>query len=123
MTFTSYDAWWWPFLFILLAGWLPTGMWRYLGVYFTGDIDENAQILVFVRALATALVAAVIAKLVLYPDGALAQSTMELRVAAVAIGFGLYHVSGGKVWLGVLSAECVLLASMSLANLSWVSLS
>ncbi len=107
MTFTSYDTWWWPFLFILLGGWLPTGMWRYLGVYFAGDIDENAQVLVFVRAIATALVAAVIAKLVLYPDGALAQSALILRLAAVVIGFVIYHVSRGKVWLGVLTAEAI----------------
>ncbi len=104
MTFTSYDAWWWPFVFILLAGWLPTGMWRYLGVYFAGDIDENAEVLVFVRALATSLVAAVIAKLVLYPDGSLAQSPLLLRISAVAIGFALYRLSKGKVWVGVLTA-------------------
>jgi hypothetical protein len=117
MTFTSYDVWWWPFLFILLAGWLPTGMWRYLGVYFAGGIDENAEILVFVRALATALVAAVIAKLVLYPDGALAQSPLSLRIGAVAIGFCLYRLSGGKVWLGVLSAEAIfLIGQMLLQN-------
>jgi Branched-chain amino acid transport protein (AzlD) len=112
MTFTSYDVWWWPYVFILLAGWLPTGMWRYVGVYFAGGIDENAEILVFVRALATALVAAVIAKLVLYPDGSLAQSPLSLRLFAVAIGFGFYRLSGGKVWLGVLSAECILVAGL-----------
>ena len=107
MTFTSYDVWWWPFLFILLTGWLPTGMWRYLGVYFAGDIDENSKVLVFVRALATSLVAAVIAKLVIYPEGALAQSSLPLRIAALAIGFAAYNGSNGKVWLGVLSAETV----------------
>jgi Branched-chain amino acid transport protein (AzlD) len=107
MTFTSYDTWWWPFLFILAAGWLPTGMWRYLGVYFAGNIDENAEVLVFVRALATSLVAAVIAKLVLYPEGALAQSPLILRVSAFALGFTIYRMSGGKVWLGVLIAEAI----------------
>ncbi|MGL4490626.1 MAG: AzlD domain-containing protein [Rhizobiaceae bacterium] len=109
MTFTSYEVWWWPYLFILLAGWLATDIWRYLGVYFAGDIDENAEILVLVRALATALVAAVIAKLVLYPEGALAQSSLALRLAAVAIGFAIYRLTNGKVWAGVLSALSIFL--------------
>jgi hypothetical protein len=112
MTFQAYDYWWWPFVFILAAGWLPTGMWRYLGVYFAAGIDEDAQILVFVRALATALVAAVIAKLVLYPDGALAKTSMALRLTAVAVGFLAYATIGRRIWLGVLCAEALLLAGI-----------
>jgi hypothetical protein len=50
MTFAALDTWWWPYVFILAAGWLPTGMWRYLGVFFAGNLDENAEILVFIRA-------------------------------------------------------------------------
>ena len=114
MTFTSYDNWWWPYAFILMCGWLPTAMWRYLGVYFAGDIDESAEVLVFVRALATALVAAVIAKLILYPDGALAQIPWLLRLGAAVAGFIVYHRSNSKVWLGVLCAEVILISGQSI---------
>ncbi len=116
MTFQSIDAAWWPYLFIFLAGSVATDLWRYLGVYFAGHVDENAEILVFVRAMATALVAAVIAKLILYPDGALAASPVWLRIGAAAIGFAAYHASGKKVYAGVLSAEAVLITGMLMVD-------
>ena len=82
MTFGAIDAWWWPFLFILVGGWLVTDGWRFLGVYLGGRIDETSEAMVFVRAVATALVAAVIANLVIFPAGALADSPVWLRVGA-----------------------------------------
>lgn len=116
MTFTSIDTWWWPYLFILLAGWLPTNMWRYLGVYFAGNIDEKSEALVLVRAIATALVAAVIAKLVLYPEGALAASSQSLRLSAAALGFAAYWFGGKKVYVGVLAGEVLLIGGMLLGH-------
>ena len=114
VTFEAIGASWWPYLFIFLAGSVATDIWRYLGVYFAGHVDENAEILVFVRALATALVAAVIAKLILYPDGALAASPVWLRIGAAATGFAAYLASGKKVYAGVLSAEAVLISGLLL---------
>ncbi len=112
MTFQSIDTVWWPYLFIFLAGSVATDMWRFLGVYFAGHVDENAETLVFVRTVATALVAAVIAKLILYPDGALAASPVWLRIGAAATGFAAYLASGKKVYVGVLSAEAVLVGGI-----------
>ena len=60
MTFAALDAWWWPYLFILIAGFAATDFWRFLGVYLGGRISEDSDLLVLVRAVATALVAAVI---------------------------------------------------------------
>lgn len=114
MTFDAVETWWWPFVFILAAGWLPTAIWRYLGVYFAGNIDENAEILVFIRALATALVAAVIAKLVLYPEGALALSPLALRLTCVAAGFATYWFARRSVFVGVLVAEALFVSAMAL---------
>lgn len=112
MTFDALDTWWQPYLFILLAGWLPTGMWRYFGVFFAGNLDEDAEILVFIRTLATALVAAVIAKLVLYPEGALALSPLWLRLSCTASGFAAYWFSGRRVFVGVVVAEALLVTAM-----------
>lgn len=113
MTFLALDNGWWPYLFIFLAGSVATDMWRFLGVYFAGHLDENAEILVFVRTVATALVAAVIAKLILYPDGALAASPIYLRIGAAAGGFCAFLLSGKKVWAGVFAAELLLIAGLA----------
>ena len=102
------DAWWWPYAFILIAGWATTYPWRVLGVYLGGRIDEDSDALVLVRAVATALVAAVIGNLVVFPTGPLADSTLILRIAAVAIGFVAYLMLRRTVLTSIVVAEAVL---------------
>lgn len=109
MTFQSFDTWWWPYLFILLAGWLPTDMWRWLGVYFSGNLDENSEVFVAVRALATALVAAIIAKLILFPTGSLAETSIILRIVAASAGFGIFLLTGQRVFVGIFTAEAIII--------------
>ncbi len=112
MSFTAFDNGYWPYLFILIAGWLPTDIWRFLGVYLAGHVREDSGALVFARTLATSLVAAVIAKLVLYPEGALAASPLWLRLAAMAAGFAVYLKLGRKVYLGVIAGEALLVGGI-----------
>jgi len=114
MTFESVDAWWWPYLFILLAGWLATDAWRFLGVYFGDRISEESDAIVFVRCIATALVAAVIGNLIIFPSGALAETPILLRIAASGAGFLAYLCLRRSVALGILAAEAVLLGGLFL---------
>lgn len=108
MTFFSNEAWWWPFLFILVAGWLATDFWRFLGVHLGGRISENSDLLVLVRTLATALVAAVIGNLIVFPSGALAATPLALRLGAAGVGFAAYLALGKRVIVGIAAAELVL---------------
>lgn len=112
MTFESLNTWWWPFAFILIAGWIATDMWRWLGVLLGNRIEETAEILVYVRAVATALVAAVISQLILFPSGALADSSIFLRIIAVFVGFVTYIYFGKRIWIGVAVALGVLLTGL-----------
>ncbi|KQT60304.1 MULTISPECIES: AzlD domain-containing protein [unclassified Aureimonas] len=100
---------WWPYAFILLAGWLPTDMWRWIGVASAGRIDENSRLIALARAVATALVAAVIARLVFYPTGSLAAVPDAVRVGALAAGFLSYILLGRHILLGCFVAEAILL--------------
>lgn len=104
------DTWWWPFVMILVAGWLATDVWRWLGVFAGGRLREDGELLIWVRCVATALVAGVISKLVLFPQGVLADTPLLLRLAAAAVGFAAFLASRQKVLVGVLSAEAFLLA-------------
>jgi len=108
MTFHAIDSWWWHFLFILVAGWVATDAWRFLGVHFGGRIAEDSDALVFVRCVATALVAAVIGNLFLFPSGALADTSVALRVAAAAIGFAAYLLTGKRMLVGIVAGELAL---------------
>lgn len=112
MTFQSLDAWWWPYLFILIGGWLATDAWRYLGVYLGGRISDDSQALVLVRALATALVAAVIGNLIVFPSGALAATPLALRLIAASGGFVGYLLARRSVVVGIVVAEAILLAGI-----------
>lgn len=115
MTFGALDSWWWPFLFILVGGWLATDAWRFLGVYLGDRLSEDSDLLVLVRAVATALVAAVIGNLIVFPSGALADTSLALRIGAAIAGFTAYLCLGRKVLVGIMVAEVVLLAGMWLA--------
>jgi len=108
MTFTANDSWWWPYLFILLGGWLATDFWRFLGVYLGGRLSEQSELLVLVRCIATGLVAAVIANLIVFPTGVLASTPLSLRIGAAVSGFLAYLASGKKVVVGIVAGELVL---------------
>lgn len=108
MTYVSHDQWWWPFLFILVAGWLPTDIWRFLGVTLGGRMEEGSDLLVLVRAVATALVAAVVGNLVVFPGGALASTPLALRTGAAGLGFVAYLAGGRHMIVGIATAEILL---------------
>lgn len=99
---------WWPYVFILLGGWLPTDMWRYLGVVSANRIDETSEAASLARTIATSLVAAVIAQLVFFPSGALAEIPTAVRVLSLAAGFAAFQLSRRRILLGILAAELVI---------------
>ena len=60
-------------------------------MWFGGGIDEGSELLVWVRAVATAILAGVIAQILVQPPGALASVPEWLRYAAVAAGFAGFY--------------------------------
>jgi hypothetical protein len=61
-----------PYLALVLVGFLPNEIWRVLGIVIARGLDEGSELLVWVRAVATAVLAGIIAQLILSPPGALA---------------------------------------------------
>ena len=100
----------WPYLLVILAGFLPTEVWRTAAVLFARGIDEESEALVLVRAVATALVAAVIARLVLTPTGDLVAVPLLVRIGACVAGYGVYLLYRKTVFFGVLAGEVVIVA-------------
>lgn len=112
MTYFGSGHWWWPYLFILLAGWVATDFWRFLGVALGGRMAEGSDLLVLVRSVATALVAGVVGNLIVFPGGALATTPLALRLGAAVIGFAAYFASGRRMIVGILVAEALLIAGL-----------
>lgn len=91
----------WPYIVIIIAGWLATDLWRWLGVLAGNRLKEGSEALNWVRAVATALVMAVTAKLVVFPTGTLEASPLWLRLAAAGLGFAAFLLAGQRVLVGV----------------------
>jgi len=114
LTFESFSGSWWPYLFILVAGVLATEVWRWLGVLAGGVLKEDTEALTWVKAVATALVAAVVGQLILSPSGELAAAPVAVRIGAAALGWIAFLIARKSVLVGVLVAEAVLFAGWSI---------
>jgi len=93
---------------LIVAGFLPNEIWRWLGVVFARGLDEGSELLVWVRAVATAILAGVIAKLTIFAPGVLATVPTSVRVGAVLIGFLAFTLIRRSVFAGVLAGEAAL---------------
>lgn len=98
----------WPYLAVIVFGFLPSEIWRVLGVVFATGLREDSQILVWVRAVATTLLAGVVAKLLLSPNGALAIVPFAARIGSVAIGVAAFVSLRRSVIAGVVAGEVAL---------------
>jgi hypothetical protein len=101
----------WGYLVLVLVGFLPAEIWRLLGLLIGRGIDEESEILVWVRAVATAVLAGVIAKIVLFAPGSLAGVPLSARLLAIVCGFLAFLAARRSVFVGVASGEVVLLAA------------
>jgi hypothetical protein len=98
-----------PFVALVLVGFLPNEIWRALGLLLARGLDEDSEIVVWSRAVATAILAGVIARLILFPSGALTGIPLFVRVAAAACGFAAFVGIRRSAFAGVLVGEAVLL--------------
>lgn len=101
---------WHALAVLVVAGFLPNEVWRMLGLWIGGGIDESSELLVWVRAIATAVLAGVIAQILVVPPGALSGVPDLLRYGAVAAGFVAFALTGRSILVGVICGEVVLVA-------------
>jgi hypothetical protein len=100
----------WPYLLLILVGFLPNEIWRVLGLMIGRGLSEDSELVLLARAVATALVAGVAAKLIVFATGALAYVPFEVRLGAVVGGFLAFLLARRSVFVGVLAGEALLLA-------------
>lgn len=106
----------WPYLVLVLVGFLPNEIWRVLGFVAARGLDENSEIVMWVRGVATAVLAAVIAKLTIFAPGALADIPLFVRLAAAACGVVAFFLIRRSVFAGVLVGEIVLIGGAFLLS-------
>lgn len=97
-------------LLVILLGFLPTEVWRILAVIAGRRVEEGSAVFHWVRAVATALLAAVVARLLFAPTGALAEIPLMLRLGSVVAGVAGFLLVRRSVFAGVVVGEIVLMA-------------
>ena len=99
----------WPFLVLIVVGFLPSEIWRVLGVVLARGMRDDSEIIVWVRAVATTLLAGVVVKLLIWPTGALAMVPFWGRFTALAMGLAAFHLARRSVMAGVVAGEISLI--------------
>jgi branched-subunit amino acid transport protein len=98
------------YLAILLAGVLVHEPWRWLGLALGTGIDGDSEIFRWVKAVATALVAALVMRIVVFPPGALAGVEGWLRLGAFAAGLAIFFATGRNLGVGIIGGAVVMVA-------------
>lgn len=88
--------------------------WRWIGMFLGRNIDIQSEIFRWVRAVSTALVAALVMRLLIFPAGALQTVPFGVRVVAMAAGLAAFMIGGRRVSYGV-SLAAVALVGLQLA--------
>ena len=97
------------YLLLVLVGFLPNEIWRVLGLVFAHGIDEESELFMWARAVATAVLAGVIAKILLFPPGVLANVPLIVRLGAIACGLLAFLLVRRSVFAGVAAGEVALI--------------
>jgi hypothetical protein len=98
------------YVILVLIGFLPSEVWRWLGIALGRGLDEQSEIILWVRGVATALIAGVVARIVFIPPGALAAVPLPVRIAALAGGFLGFLLIRRSAFAGVVVGEALLIA-------------
>lgn len=104
----------WMYGFLLLAGAGATAPWRMLGVLLSTNLDLDSEVLRWVRAVSTALIAGLVARMVLLPVGALAGVPLWLRCAAFAVALAVFFAARRHLATGIAAGTVVLVLGQHL---------
>ena len=92
-----------PYLVLIFACFLPHEAWRWLGVVLSRGLDEDSELIVWVRAVAVAILTGVVAKIVVFSPGALAGVPLWVRLSAAVAGMVAFFLSRQSVLVAVVT--------------------
>ena len=98
-------------LTLAVAGTAANEIWRLCGVWVSRGVDPGGPMMIWVRDISTALVAALIARLLLQPVGSLASIAGGVRFIAFATGVAAYFLSRRSLPIGLAFGEAAFFAS------------
>jgi hypothetical protein len=101
----------WPYLVLIVVGVLPNEAFRFAGVALARAVDDRSKIFVWVRHVATALLAGLVAKLLFSPASLLGTVPLGFRLGAVTFGVAAFFLTRRSLLLGILCGEAALVTA------------
>ena len=99
---------WLPWLF-LLVGAVTTYVWRGIGVMLSGRINADSPVMRWVAAVAYAMLAGLIIRMIVLPAGSLAAISLLDRAGAAAVTIAVYFITRRSIILGVAAGATTLI--------------
>lgn len=99
---------WAGYVLIIAVGMLMTEPWRWVGVRLSRDLSVDSEIFRWVRAVSTAMVAGLVARLLVFPIGQLETVPLEVRVLAFAFGIAVFLFTQRNLAIGVIAGAAFL---------------
>jgi branched-subunit amino acid transport protein len=104
-----------PWLF-LLVGALATYAWRGLGVMLSGRVNADSPVMRWVAAVAYAMLAGLIIRMIVLPAGSLAAISLIDRLGASAVTVVVYFITRRSIVLGVAAGAATLILLLYLRH-------
>ena len=83
-------------IFVILITSLATYLSRFLGVLSSENINVNSNIFKWFNCIAYAILSALIARMVIFPAGALSESSILIRILVIAAGIIIFFATKKK---------------------------
>lgn len=96
------------YIILLLVGALMTEPWRWAGVWLARDLQVDSEIFRWIKAVSTALVSGLVARMVVFPIGALADIPLMVRLGAFGLSVMIYFFAGRNIFWSVLGGTTAL---------------
>lgn len=90
----------WPYVLVVVGG-LATYFWRGLGVALSGRVNAGSRLFEWVACVAYALLAGLIARMVILPNGPLAETASADRIGAAVVALAIFFLTRRNIGLGV----------------------
>lgn len=107
---------WGGYALILFAGMLATEPWRWLGVRLSRDLSVDSEVFRWVRAVSTAMVAGLVARLLTFPLGQLEAVPLSVRLGAFVAGVLFFVFVWRSLAIAVAGSAVLLVAAAYLVS-------
>ncbi|MFK7866018.1 MAG: AzlD domain-containing protein [Alphaproteobacteria bacterium] len=87
----------------LIAGIIGTASWRLLGAVLIGKVDEQSPLFQWIAAVAYGMVAALLMRALIMPQGNMEPSSMLLRAIPFMLAFGTWWITKKSILYGLLA--------------------